>query len=250
MYHALFKRDEMTRRRSRRMFLRPFVQPGVIVFDVGANHGRYSEAFLELGARVVAVEPNPALAALIELRYGDSRLHVVAAALGAKEGVGQLLLGPGDGDSTLAADYAKLVGGYRGEISVPVRTLDGLIADFGEPAFVKIDVEGYDSVVLSGLTRPVRSLSFEFHGATPEITLACLQEVGRIGDYVFNAIVGEATKWLLPTFGAQNQVIERIRRLAESDRRLYGDVYAVRRDNAAAVAEAAHEGAAMFYEKS
>ena len=38
-----------------------FVRPGDLVFDVGAHVGDRIAAFRRLGARVVAVEPQPAL---------------------------------------------------------------------------------------------------------------------------------------------------------------------------------------------
>lgn len=229
-YHHLVKRGELARRGRRRDFLRPFVPSGGLVFDVGANQGRYTETFLELGARVIAVEPNPHLADLIRLRYGRSRVDVVVAALGAEDGVGELLICDDDALSTLAPEYAALLGGYDQSICVAVRTLDSLIAEFGRPDFVKIDVEGYDEAVLSGLSRPLNALSFEYHGATPAATAACLDLVESLGSYGFNAAVGESAEWLLPSFGSAAEVLERIARLAKDDSKLYGDVYAILHD--------------------
>ncbi len=40
---------------------RQFVKPGDLVFDIGAHVGDRVGAFRRLGARVVAVEPQPAL---------------------------------------------------------------------------------------------------------------------------------------------------------------------------------------------
>jgi protein-L-isoaspartate O-methyltransferase len=40
---------------------RQFVKPGDLVFDIGAHVGDRVAAFRRLGARVVAVEPQPAL---------------------------------------------------------------------------------------------------------------------------------------------------------------------------------------------
>src|SRR4030095_4746433 len=47
-----------------------FVQPGDPVFDIGAHVGGRTAAFRRLGARVVAVEPQPALVRTLRLLYG------------------------------------------------------------------------------------------------------------------------------------------------------------------------------------
>ncbi|HEY1471426.1 MAG TPA: FkbM family methyltransferase [Candidatus Acidoferrum sp.] len=46
-----------------------FVSAGDLVFDIGANIGDYAEMFARLGARVVAVEPNPEL--IVDLKKSD-----------------------------------------------------------------------------------------------------------------------------------------------------------------------------------
>jgi hypothetical protein len=46
-------------------------------------------------------------------------------------------------------------------IQVPATTLDALLARYGMPAFIKIDVEA-PAEALAGLTRPSAALSFEF----------------------------------------------------------------------------------------
>jgi hypothetical protein len=44
-----------------------FVKPGDLVFDIGAHVGDRVAAFRRLGARVVAVEPQPALVRTLRL---------------------------------------------------------------------------------------------------------------------------------------------------------------------------------------
>src|SRR5437763_8668808 len=50
-----------------------FVHTGDLVFDVGAHVGDRIAAFRRLGARVVAVEPQPALVRTLKLLYGRDR---------------------------------------------------------------------------------------------------------------------------------------------------------------------------------
>ena len=50
-----------------------FVQPGDLVFDIGAHVGDRIASFRRLGARVVAVEPQPALVRTLKLLYGRDR---------------------------------------------------------------------------------------------------------------------------------------------------------------------------------
>jgi hypothetical protein len=47
-----------------------FIQPGDLVFDIGAHVGDRIASFRRLGARVVAVEPQPALVRTLKLLYG------------------------------------------------------------------------------------------------------------------------------------------------------------------------------------
>src|SRR6266704_2426115 len=54
-----------------------FIAPGDLVFDVGAHVGDRVAAFRRLGARVVAVEPQPLLVKTLKLLYGRDRSVVI-----------------------------------------------------------------------------------------------------------------------------------------------------------------------------
>src|SRR5882672_11778280 len=72
---------------------RHFVRPGDLVFDIGAHVGDRVAAFRRLGARVVAVEPQPALHRTLRLLFGrDSRVALVPAAIGSTAGTIELKL--------------------------------------------------------------------------------------------------------------------------------------------------------------
>ena len=50
---------EFSKKGSLRALLSQFIQPGTLVFDIGAHTGYYAACFVDLGARVVCVEPQP-----------------------------------------------------------------------------------------------------------------------------------------------------------------------------------------------
>ncbi len=126
--------------------------------DVGANCGIYSVMGCRInpGVRVVAVEPVPkicaALAHNVTQNDLESRVTVLNVALGDTNGVVSFHEAEDSTMGSLALD------GYHGQkgrvIQVKCRTLDSIVDDLHiEPDFLKIDVEGFEHVVLSGASR-------------------------------------------------------------------------------------------------
>jgi hypothetical protein len=77
-------------------------------------------------------------------------------------------------------------------VPVPVTTLDALIDKYGAPAFIKIDVEGFEEEALQGLTHAVKALSFEFTIIQRDVALACIERCITLGYTRFNAALGES----------------------------------------------------------
>lgn len=196
------------RRARLRAFYRPLVPPGGLAFDIGAHLGNRTLAWRRLGARVVAVEPQPdCLRVLHHLFARDRAVTVLPVAVGEAEGEAQLLVSARTPTvSTLSADWAQRVGAtpafrgvrWSGGVRVPVTTLDALIARHGRPDFVKIDVEGFEPAVLGGLSQPLPALSFEFLATMPEAALACIDRLEALGRYRYRACAGESFRWLQP----------------------------------------------------
>ncbi len=179
-----------------------FIQPGDLVFDIGAHVGDRIAAFRRLGARVVAAEPQPALVRTLRLLYGrDKAVLVEAVAVGRKAGTVELKLNLDNPTVATASDiFIKAAGGmpgwetqrWTGALNVPVTTLDDLIARHGMPAFIKLDVEGFEAEALAGLTQPPRALSFEFTTIQREVAAACIARCTALGYSRFNAALGES----------------------------------------------------------
>jgi FkbM family methyltransferase len=187
--------------RDRQQFYSHLLPSQALCFDIGANFGECTAAFLSLGARrVVAVEPQPDVAEVIakafpkEVRGGS--LVVRTHAIGSKRGAVKMFPAQDANKSmsTLSTTFVELsrrngqLWDEAAAFEVQVVTLDSLVEEFGVPDYIKIDVEGFDLEVLTGLSRSVPLLSFEFNTQLElrEIAEQCVDCVDRLGEYEFN----------------------------------------------------------------
>lgn len=198
--------------RGRRLdaFYRAFVPAGGLCFDIGAHVGNRSLSWARLGARVVAVEPQPDLVRFLRWLFRNRpEITLRAEAIAAAPGRVRLLVSPrtptvSTGSPRFIADAARVASfawvRWTEEVEVPATTLDALIEAHGRPDFVKIDVEGMEHEVLAGLSRPLKALSFEFVPAALESALASVERLEALASYRYNVSLGETLAFEFATW--------------------------------------------------
>lgn len=125
-----------------------------ICYDVGGCDGTDTANYLALGYDVVCIEASPNLATGLEQRFAREieagRCSVLRVGVGNREGTlpFHLSLNP------LWHSFDREMAARAGEVEtihIPVRKLADVISEFGQPEFVKIDVEGADFDCLQSL---------------------------------------------------------------------------------------------------
>lgn len=232
IYHLIPRRQ----RRLRTLYSQ-WLEPGDLVFDIGAHVGNRTRAFSALGCRVVAVEPQPHVAALLRVLAGRlPDVAVVEAAVADR--VGRVRLAVSDRNptvSTITDAWREARGheaGFAGVewnrlIDVEATTLDVLIAQHGEPAFVKLDMEGGEVAALAGLSVPVKGVSFEYLGGALDAVEACAARLATLAPYRFNWSAGESSRLGAETWLDQRGLMTALSAAPPAE---HGDVYARRLD--------------------
>lgn len=184
---------------------------------------------------MVAVEPQPDLVAVLRSLYGrDHGVVIEACGVAAAAGRADLHISSRTPTvSTFADSWIDQVSAdtqfrrvrWDSSVSVAITTVDELIARYGEPAFCKIDVEGFELEVLQGLTRPLPALSFEYIPVAIERAVSCLTRLGELGDYRFRHSRVETHRWADPRWLSPAAMRAVLYGLRATDRRS-GDVYA------------------------
>lgn len=177
-----------------------------LFFDVGANYGEWTLALRDIVRAVVAIEPHPRLAQLLRENLSDlEQVGVHQIALSNSDGVAEFHYRVGySGGSSLHERYLSGLNpkiwwgiGRLAKTSVNTRETGGFLAemfaahaDEETSVVIKLDIEGAESLVLSGVKRflsgrknwvvvsEFNPTAIETIGENPSETWALLTDLG------------------------------------------------------------------------
>jgi FkbM family methyltransferase len=222
---TLFSKSE------RKKFYSQFIQPGDLCFDVGANIGNSTVIFLELGAKVVAIEPQKECYERLTKRFGN-QIDLIKKGLGEKESVEKLYVSELSAISSFSKAHVDVMKAdrfkgtnWKHTVAVEMTTMNSLIAQFGTPVFCKIDVEGYEYAVLKGLSKPLKTLSLEY--IVPEnlhVLIDCISHLNSLGEIECNYSYAEKMDLSLRLWLTGQEMIQYVQSKAFIDTS-WGDIY-------------------------
>lgn len=205
-----------------------------LIFDIGANVGERTFVFSEISKNVISLEPNPELCDLLKSRF-RKKLGVIIVNKACSDDFSEMdfYLGNNHLVSTFSRkfiNYKKQTGkdaSWNSKLSIQTLTLDYLISEFGIPDFCKIDVEGFEKNVISGLNRKIGMISFEFNAPVfIKDSLWIINKLVSLGYTSFNISFGESLEFMFSNWISYLELIEFLKKDPKFLIPIYGDIYA------------------------
>lgn len=146
-----------------------------LVFDIGSNVGNTVETFLSKSEKVVSVEANPRLVNYQEARFRGRNVVIDNRGLSNHNGTQNFRIANINTISTFSDQWineSRFTNHWRWDNGIEVQTvkLDTLIEQYGEPDYIKIDIEGYEWEALMVFTKLIPNMIVAFEWAEEQKT--------------------------------------------------------------------------------
>ena len=223
----LFKK--LFKRRIRYHDVKKFLNTNDLFFDVGAHLGDKSKELIKNKINVVMIEPQPECLKELKKLYSENPfVTIIPMGLGRSKQKLEMSINSKQPVISTFAEHWK-TGRFSDsvwdkKITVDITTLDELIKKFGDPKFIKIDVEGFEHEVLLGLTKKSGIISFEFASEFIENAYKSIDYLISLGYSEFNYSLGERRKFYTQWSNA-NTIKEGLKKNIKEDDLLWGDLY-------------------------
>jgi FkbM family methyltransferase len=177
-----------------------------LIFDIGFNVGEFTQTCFNKypNCNVIAVEANPNLVNGVSPHFFTNynfTLHNNLVSNIEGEEIDFYVSPYATGVSTASTEFMQNSRFTKGSKNVPKNsikwnepikiqsiTIDSMLERYGIPDLIKIDVEGYEYNVLSGLTQKVNDICFEWHEEESEQLYKILEHLKNIGYTEFGVI--------------------------------------------------------------
>jgi len=175
-----------------------FIEPDDVILELGANIGYYvimETKILSDKGYIYAVEPSPDNVALLKANIelnNAKHIEIFNMAMSDQQGVAKLYMGPACNLHSLVdrSDQTE-----RDFMEVQTDSVDHFLEDKKPITFLRMDVEGYETVILNGMHKTLESpvlkkLFIEIHPMViePDVMRAFLEQIENAGFEIEAAI--------------------------------------------------------------
>lgn len=205
-----------------------------MVYDIGAADDGV-ESFIRSGAsKVIGIEPSERLYKRLLKKYKhNNNVQLLNIAIGSENTKKEMIVCNSRYFSTFSEDQVNIIKNHEGcknlefykKEEVKMCKLDTIIEKYGLPYFCKIDVEGYEFEVFSGLSKKIPLISFEYNTSLIEKTERCILLLEKLGEYEFNFADSTSEDMRCDRWINSEKIIKELRNL-DNIKMTYGDVYA------------------------
>ena len=205
------------------------INKGDLYFDIGAHLGEKSKPFIEKKIRTIMVEPLPICVKTLKKLYSkNSIVKVIPKGLGSKNTKKILSINKQMPTVSTFAKHWKS-GRFSNltwseKTQIQITTLDALIKKFGDPQYIKIDVEGYELNVLKGLSKKSGIISFEITSEFFSDAIKCLKHLKKLSYNSFTFSIGEQKKFF-SDWSDYKTIINLIKKEIKKDKLFWADIY-------------------------
>lgn len=179
-----------------------------VVVDVGANHGKMTQKYLDAGFIVVAIEPNIVLANELENKFKEKDVFVFPCVCSSESyKFINFSISNADTISTCSNKWKK-EGRFAGQYSwaapkqietIALQDILNILKINGKEIYlIKVDVEGNEEDVLLGLKEPIPFICFEWTEEFFDDAKKCVKILIDLGYNDFALLDGEG-----PTLGEE-----------------------------------------------
>ena len=205
------------------------INEGDLYFDIGAHLGEKSKPFIEKKVRTIMVEPIPTCVKNLKRLYSNNSIvKIIPKGLGSKNS--KKILSINKQMPTISTFAKHWKSGrfsnlkWNNKIQIQITTLDNLIKKFGNPQYIKIDVEGYELNVLKGLTKKSGIISFEITSEFFSEAIKCLNYLKKLSYDSFTFSIGERKKFFCD-WSDDKTIINFIKKEIKKDKLFWADIY-------------------------
>ena len=162
-----------------------------MLFDIGANCGKYTRANIHKYDRIVCVDASELQCSLLRQNLPADKCVVVHGLVSNTAGA-EFYRCSESGISSASEEWREgkgrfAPGGPCWSPSIiwtreecPVMKLDELIEKYGTPSFIKIDVEGHETEVIKSLSKYSGELAFEWAEEMKEELIVALNYIHEV----------------------------------------------------------------------